>query len=305
MDFFEKDSYSQADIELLVKNKYEESVHLDFKEARALCNTDHFKKEISKDVAAFANSDGGIIVYGIAEREHVAAEYSFIDGDRITKEWLEQVICSSIQQRISDVKIFPVRFDEEISRTIYLVKIPRSNSAPHMSSDKCYYKRFNFQSVKMEEYEVRELFGRKNQSKLEIKEATFTVDPIMPGDEEVTLNFFATIHNQSNTTETLYKLNLYFNLPDSMVKSGGYIITWDKIANPIEYTAFYHRLKVSCNGTFPIFPGEISDFGRFKFKVQLIDFEVFKQSTIDLKLFYTSNEVDEKTYTIRDIIIAR
>ena len=33
---------------------------------------DKKKAEIAKDVSAFANSDGGIILYGIEEQEHKA-----------------------------------------------------------------------------------------------------------------------------------------------------------------------------------------------------------------------------------------
>ena len=89
-DFFEKEEYTEDDINRIVSEKWEESLNLEFKSSEELSNTDPKKKEISKDVSAFANSAGGIIIYGIQEENHVAEAVSFVDGNTITKEWLEQ-----------------------------------------------------------------------------------------------------------------------------------------------------------------------------------------------------------------------
>ena len=147
MDFFKKDNYSIIDIESLIDNEVEEDIHLDYKAAGALDKEDKKRTEITKDISAFANSDGGIIIYGVSEEDHRPKEISPIDGRIYTKEWLENVI-QQIQPRIEDIKIHPIRIDD-IGRSIYVVKIPRSSNAPHMARDKRYYKRFNFKSEPM------------------------------------------------------------------------------------------------------------------------------------------------------------
>ena len=81
MNLFDKERYTFADIQYLIDNGVEESIHLDFKAAGALAKDDKKKNEIAKDVSAFANSDGGIIIYGISESGHKADSYSFVDGD--------------------------------------------------------------------------------------------------------------------------------------------------------------------------------------------------------------------------------
>jgi predicted HTH transcriptional regulator len=167
-NFYDKAEYNFQDIMSLIENEIEESIHLDFKEANALEKSDGKKKEISKDVSAFANSDGGIIIYGIKEQNHKAHSLTYINGQDFTKEWLEQTINSSIQRRIPDLKIFVIRNSGNIHETIYIVKIPKSFEAPHLCKDKRFYKRFNFESVAMEEYEVRQLYGQKLRSKLAI-----------------------------------------------------------------------------------------------------------------------------------------
>ncbi len=161
-DFFSKKEYTENDINDLI-GKSEESINLEFKSNGSLSIDTSERKEktrmdISKDVSSFANSIGGKIIYGINEKDHVADSLSFIDGSKITKEWIEQVIQSNIQRRIDGLVIIPIRFGNDITKTVYIVKIPASNQAPHMERDNKYYKRQNFESVAMEEYEVRNMY---------------------------------------------------------------------------------------------------------------------------------------------------
>ena len=64
MDFYSKDEYRIEDIEQLIENEVEENIHLDYKSEGALEKSEKKRNEIIKDVSAFANSDGGIIIYG-------------------------------------------------------------------------------------------------------------------------------------------------------------------------------------------------------------------------------------------------
>ena len=63
-----KEYYSQSGLHKLIDEKISESIQLDYKEARAISRNDRSKHEISKYESAFANSDGGIIIYGMAEK---------------------------------------------------------------------------------------------------------------------------------------------------------------------------------------------------------------------------------------------
>ena len=237
MDLFEKTEYCIDDITALISNEAEESVHLDFKAAGALSKDDKKKAEIAKDVSAFANSDGGIIVYGIEEQEHKAHALSYIDGNTYTKEWLEQVIQDNIQRRIEGLEIFPIRDNEDITKSIYIVKIPRSSNTPHMSADKCYYKRNNFRSVKMEEYEVRDLFYRESTPNLLIASYRFYIK--MKTQDFTQFGFVAQIANSSNTIANMYKLNCYiinYTRYDS--------VSWDRMESDMNYTLLdNHRMK--------------------------------------------------------------
>ncbi len=153
----------EQDLLVLIKNGVFEDLHLDYKDSMALQRSDAKKREISKDVSSFANSDGGQLVYGMVEQNHLPSNLDVgSDPNDITKEWLEQVIMSTIQPRITDVTIHPIPLSTApANRLAYVVTIPRSISGPHQAVDKRYYKRYNFQSAPMEDYEVRDVAARR------------------------------------------------------------------------------------------------------------------------------------------------
>jgi len=83
------------------------------------------------------------------------------DPTDITREWLEQVINSTIQRRIDGIRIKQIELkNSNPGRVIYMVDIPQSKYAPHMAIDHIFYKRYNYQSIAMEEYEVRDVTNR-------------------------------------------------------------------------------------------------------------------------------------------------
>lgn len=294
MDFFDKTEYCIDDITILIENNAEESVHLEFKAAEALGKDDKKKSEIAKDVSAFANSDGGIIVYGIKEQNHKAYALSYIDGNTYTKEWLEQVIQDNIQRRIEGLEIFPIRDNGDITKSIYIVKIPRSSNTPHMSADKCYYKRNNFRSVKMEEYEVRDLFYRETTPNLKISSYNFyRADE---NEDYITFGFVAQVWNDSNTIATLYKLNCYIQNYNGFNK-----LSWAQTTTEMDYSILDGpRLKVFQLGKYPLFPNESIDMLRFKLEIKRESLETFiNNATIDLLLMFGS-KTDKLSFCVKD-----
>lgn len=172
----------EADIQDLIINQRQESLELDYKACAALARTDPKKMELSKDVSAFANSSGGTIIYGVHEKDHVPMGIDVgYDQNDVSKEWLEQVINSGIQRRIDGIRINPVRLSSAPGRVLYVISIPQSMRAPHMASDKRFYKRFNFSSVPMEEYEVRDV-GRRTEApdlKIELRMVVPVMYPLV------------------------------------------------------------------------------------------------------------------------------
>lgn len=142
-------------IQAMIDSGREEALTLEYKASEALSNN----KELVKDVSAFANSDGGTIIYGVIEENHKPVRIDEgIDPTKKIRESIENTILDSIRPRISGLKIYPI--DLPTGNQLFVIEIPKSTQAPHMVSHR-YYKRYNFQSVPMEHYEVLDVMNRR------------------------------------------------------------------------------------------------------------------------------------------------
>lgn len=176
--------WTEDDILSLIRNKIGESNTLEYKSCDSLGRTDGKKREISKDVSAFANSAGGTIVYGVIENSSHEPESIDVgyDPSDISGEWLEQVINSNIERRIGGVIINPVSLpNTRPGRMLYVVYVPESALAPHMAADDRFYRRFNFQSVAMKEYEVRNLMRQESYPSRDVACAwrDYVINPLL------------------------------------------------------------------------------------------------------------------------------
>jgi len=161
--------WTKQRLEQMIADGVEENLLLDYKGPDSLAKTDGKKTEVTKDVSSFANSSGGVLIYGIAEfddepRKHLPARLAPIQRNEISKEWLDQVI-QSIQPRIDGVVIHPVTISEADNTVCYIVEVPQSHTA-HMARDHRYHKRHNFTTVQMEDYEVRDVMNRTTHPKI-------------------------------------------------------------------------------------------------------------------------------------------
>lgn len=162
--------WTEADLLSLIKEGTQESLTLDFKQSDALQKADNKKNELAKDVSSFANAAGGTIIYGMKEDGHIPIGLDDgLDPDEISKEWIEQVINSRIQRRIDGVRVNQIQLSNSTGRVVYVVYIPQSTRAPHQAHDKRFYKRFNFEAIPMEEYEVRDTANRSSAPLIKVK----------------------------------------------------------------------------------------------------------------------------------------
>jgi hypothetical protein len=150
---------SISELNSLVANKVQENIQLEYKASAALSKAS--KSEIAKDASAFANSDGGVLVYGVAEDQNHdpdrldgGADHALFSG-----EWIEQVLQSNISPRLDGVEIAPIR--ASATHSYYAVKIPKTFRGPHQERGaKKYYKRFGYNIQAMEDYEIADVRNR-------------------------------------------------------------------------------------------------------------------------------------------------
>ncbi|MEP6902971.1 MAG: ATP-binding protein [Actinomycetota bacterium] len=157
-------TWTESKLQNFITSETEESLTLEYKSAEALDRNETKKKEITKDVSAMANSAGGIIVYGIREfdqenKRHLPERITAVDRRKYPREWVEQII-QGIRPRIDGIIIHSVNLSSGDMDVVFIIEIPQSNTA-HQANDHRYYKRFNFQAVPMEDYEIRDVMFRE------------------------------------------------------------------------------------------------------------------------------------------------
>lgn len=289
LSILDKEEITQYDLEQLISLKVEESIYLDFKQAGSLDFSKEKKLEIGKDVSAFANSAGGLIIYGIKEDNHVADSFSFVNGNNFTKEWIEQVIQSGIQRKIEGLIIIPIRVDNDLEKSIYVVKIPESNLAPHMTNKK-FYKRYNFESVQMEEYEIRNLYNRKEKTELIIHNVPI-LQPKYENkgrvDEIILFPMGFQVENIGKVIERYFKIVVTVNFDN-------YTVKWDKLNGYNVSRSFVDGIsQFSISNSSPIFPDEITNIGDIEFGVPTSYIpQITNQEKLTIRLLYM-NEFDE------------
>lgn len=259
--------WTEDDLLRLIASSVQENVQLDYKSCAALQNTDGKKSEISKDVSAFANSAGGVLVYGIVEVGHVPVRLDEgFDPNYLSKEWLEQVINSRIQRKVDGIRINPVDLPKtHPGKVAYVVVVPQSSRAPHQASDKRFYKRYNFESVPMEEYEIRDVSRRSEGPKLSIRFRTEGVTATQAGAGEqvnqvTRVKIMPLIENESPVPAEYITISIYVDTSVAKISDNGPLTKYDDL------TLSVSGRDVVCNklgmnhaipGKIPIFSGTL------------------------------------------------
>jgi len=123
--------WTENDLLSMKAEQIQENSYLELKSSMALENNDTKKADLSKDASAFANSEGGDIVYGVIQAVGRPSQFGDIDegidSSKISPEWVEQVLNSSIRRRIEGLRINPIELKQSRpGRYAYVVHIPQS-----------------------------------------------------------------------------------------------------------------------------------------------------------------------------------
>jgi len=151
-------NWTKEDLESLIGQI--ESIRLDFKQSR-LFEQSHEKiaENLSVVVSAFANTEGGIIVIGMAERREGKARIAShldegVDALSWTPERLQQLIESNVSPYLSGIRVRPIAIDPTKPNVAYVIYVPQGTTA-YQASDHRYYGRSEYEAKSLPDYEVR------------------------------------------------------------------------------------------------------------------------------------------------------
>ena len=121
----------ESDLVELIKGSVPESLHLEYKRD-SYGSRDAEKRELLKDVSAFANANGGHIVIGIEEDKGVASKLCVIKTDNIDQEVsrIDEIIRTGIEPRVPSCRVRAIPLSSQ-SFQVIVIRIPRSWRTPH------------------------------------------------------------------------------------------------------------------------------------------------------------------------------
>lgn len=167
-------SWIEADLVQLHEAKIHESDDLEFKRCDALrvrekITRDNIVAEVSKDVSAMANAEGGTIVYGIKANGLVAEALDTGFGpDDPSIEWLENIILSNVRPKPDGLHLHSVDLSGPPSGRSAYVVVVQSCRRGCQANDGRYYRRRNFRNDQLGDWEIRELMNRAVQPRIEV-----------------------------------------------------------------------------------------------------------------------------------------
>ena len=180
--------FNSMDLEAIhsfVANGEIETLHLDFKTVKdASLKSADDRKNLAKAVSGFANSDGGLIVWGVDCRRNsddidCASELKPISCLSRFVSRLEELTGEASSPRLVDVRHKAIHLSSE-DRGFAVSLIPEGDGGPYMAglTETRYYKRSGGAFYRMEHFDVADMFGRRRRPDLRIVgKSKYTISP--------------------------------------------------------------------------------------------------------------------------------
>jgi hypothetical protein len=170
-EYFE--SMTADDIRGFASNEREEDLHLEFKLVTESTLGRDDRKNFAKAVSGFANSDGGLIVWGVDARKNAdgidcaSAAPGIADLKKLLSH-LNEYTGVVVNPTLIGVEHRPIVSTPSANHGYILTFVPVSDSGPHMAKlgEDRYYRRSGSSFVKMEHFEIADISGRRPQPKL-------------------------------------------------------------------------------------------------------------------------------------------
>jgi hypothetical protein len=167
-------------IEEYVRLRQQEDLHLDFKRV----NNDELKKHedtrnLLRALSGFANSDGGLVIWGVDARKvngvDCARELALVEDAARLVSRLQELTGQFVTPTVEGVRHRAIPWDDGTQGVVVTV-VPASDGGPHMAlgGDNRYYCRSGGSFMKMEHFQVADMFGRRRRPCLELRGAVDT-----------------------------------------------------------------------------------------------------------------------------------
>ena len=165
----------ESDLQKLIAERYQESIHVEFKKKKNRSTPEldvSDARQFSRALSGFANSDGGVLVWGIAtdaEERAVALDPIAVVAEFQSR--LKKSLLNATQPVVDGVLIDVVQSSTELAAGYVKCLIPPSDKVPHrgMLAEREYYKRSTEGFYRLEHFDLEDMFGRRPIPLLQLK----------------------------------------------------------------------------------------------------------------------------------------
>jgi hypothetical protein len=254
--------------ELLADDYFcKETFYCDFKkDARTF--TDNSTEEahkrnaenLGKALSGFANSSGGILLFGVEDPEKIKGRSQSLPGCLEPAEF-ERLVLQQVQSltipSVPDVDTLLIPIANTGEKGVVVILIPSSPLAPHMliyNKDRRYYVREGDGFVPADHQRIADLFGRRPQPHLKIIQTWI--------NDGFTVSCLIRIKNDGRAVAKCYKIELEYGDPLKRYRS------MKPVAVRGAHYCPSHAVFRSDSEDTPIFDGEELDWIRMTFDTE-------------------------------------
>jgi len=158
---------TRQDLQKLISDREKESIHLEFKTKKDRSHgklEDSERFQFSRALSGFANSDGGILVWGIETDENEEAkELKPVTDIAEFHAAIKKSLLNSTQAVVDNVLVDVISEDNSAGSGYLKCFIPASEKTPHraMLANREYYKRTTEGFYRLEHFDLEDMFGRR------------------------------------------------------------------------------------------------------------------------------------------------
>lgn len=281
-----KIAYSNIDLEFigsLIRQAASETSTLIFKSILDFPVIEKDIYRLATDIAAFANSGGGSIIFGIEKNKQKAAAFSKKTDIKTDTHQLRRTILNLLPGKQEIFEIKKIENNNPDLSELILLEINVSHISPALAPDYRFYKRTGKKNVLMEQSEINIAFDRTKKPELEITGIGNTGGiPQLKNGKIESIYFLPKIivKNISSVIEKHYKLEVH--IPTSLCDEEYYAQNSFFSRHEGEYTVF------SIPGREVLFQNEIKVFSDTKISVFPERFIDFENLLLKLTLFFST-----------------
>jgi Putative DNA-binding domain len=152
---------SYDSLKKMIEQKQGENLFIEFKQKPKNDFCDDDRKNLGKALSGFANSAGGILIFGVKEDPKSKFSLDPILNPEQFEHKVQEQISRLTAYNVPNVMSKIIKDQSNLSSGYIIILIPKSDISPHqVIDDKKYYKRSGESFKPMEHFELENMFGR-------------------------------------------------------------------------------------------------------------------------------------------------